>query len=151
MKTIFALAFTLIFTPLYGQLNMLGNTYRHILDRFNSDPEYEVKVDTMDLHTLLITCKTMLNYPYYTYEIDTEKDECVSFGTVSKNIAVLDAYLEMLSVVGVLENEDSLKQNSVFRVAAPDLGTLYYSVKHYARTDSLKRNLFYILVTKDKK
>ena len=103
---------------------MLGENYGHIWGKFNEDPEFTVKVDTVNNTTIVLTCKTSVGYPYYKYEIDIENNECISFGLVSKDRQVRSKENEML----------------------------FYTFKQPFRCDEAlsRRNIFYVLVTKDK-
>ena len=151
MKTVLVIfVLTVVCLPLSAQMNMLGNSYGHIFGRFNDDPEFVVRIDTLENNSnmLMLTCKPSTGYPYYKYEIDRINDECVTFMTVSMDTGVLDTYVELLSVLGTLESEDSLQLKSVYKVAAPKMGTLSYSV--IRQIDPARKNLFIILVSREK-
>ncbi|MCQ2253834.1 MAG: hypothetical protein MJZ61_10315 [Bacteroidales bacterium] len=132
---------------------MLGSDFNHIYGKFNDDPEYYIKVDTINRGTLVITCKGSENYPYYTYEIDIENNECVSFGTVSKDRQVYDAYVDMLTTVGKLVQSDHNSNNNTYEVISHGGEKIYYSIKQpFLSSDMLsRRSIFYVLVTRDKR
>ncbi|MBR4265391.1 MAG: hypothetical protein IKQ46_04960 [Bacteroidales bacterium] len=154
MRLIIAILFAIsCYSDVSAQYNLLGNDYNHIFSKFNEDPEFYVKVDTVNKSTIVITCKTSAVYPYYTYEIDLENDECVSFGTVSKDRQVYETYVDMLSTVGTLIVTDKTKTNFTYCVTTNTNEKLYYTIKQpFINSDYLsRRSIFYVLVTRDNK
>ncbi len=132
--------------------NMLGKTYNDIFEKFNLDPEFYVKVDTIDEgKTVTITCRKSSNYPYYYYEIDPETRECVCFCTVSKDRQVYDACLDLLSIWGKEILADETHENFVFEVKDKTNQPLIYTVKQYNGEQISMRNIFYIYVTRENK
>ncbi|MBQ3689449.1 MAG: hypothetical protein II937_06225 [Bacteroidales bacterium] len=143
---------TIAFSTNYAQYNMLGENYGHIWGKFNEDPEFTVKVDTVNNSTIVLTCKTSVGYPYYKYEIDIENNECISFGLVSKDRQVFETYIDMLSKIGDLVENDLSKHSFTYKVRTKENEMLFYTFKQPFRCDEAlsRRNIFYVLVTKDK-
>lgn len=136
-----------------AQSNMLGSDFNHIYARINGDPEYSPKIDTINSNTIVLTCKGTEKYPYYTYEIDMENNECVCYGIVSKDRQVYDAYVDMLSTFGQLVEIDSARVNFTYSVkSCNENDPIYYSIKqpYYNSTMLSQRSIFYVLVTKNK-
>lgn len=154
MKTILLLiTLSISYYGASAQHNLLGVDFNHIFGKYDEDPEFFIKIDTVNSKTIVMTCKTSAAYPYYTYEIDVENNECVSFGTVSKDRQVFDAYVDMLSTMGKLVDIDSAKNNFTYSVNTKNNETFFYSIKQpYINSDYISRRcIFYVLVTKDKK
>lgn len=159
MKSVllFATAILWAVLPVSAQFDMLGKDITRIRASIDNDPEYEAKIDTLDVNTILVTCKGAEKYPYYTYEIDVERDECVCVGVVSRNREVFDAYVNMMSSFGKLVEHDSAMVNFkyVFYKNDDDGGALhseklYLSVMQPYRNSSLlsQRNIFSISLSK---
>jgi len=142
--------FFVLFFPISvaGQHNMLGKSQKEILSLYNTDPEYIVKVDTLNSQTILITCKTSALYPYYTYEVNRLNNRCVSFGFVSKDKQILDSYIDILEHVGERIESDSTFTNFTYKVSTASK-IVYYSVKQpFINSEYIsRRNIFYVLVT----
>ena len=138
-----------------AQFDMLGKDMARICESIDNDPEYEAKIDTLDRNTILITCKGVEKYPYYTYEIDSEIDECVCVGVVSRNREVFDAYINMLTAFGKLVEHDDEMVNFKYVVhrqgehGAP-CEKLFLSVMQPYINSSLlsQRNIFSISLSK---
>lgn len=139
-----------------AQFDMLGKNFVHICTKIDNDPEYEYKIDTLDSKTILVLCRGSEKYPYYSYEIDIDRDECVCVGVVSRNREVFDAYLNVFSSVGTLVEHDSAMVNFKYLVRKANKAkngegeNLYYSVMQPYRNSSLlsQRNIFIISLTK---
>ena len=143
--------------PASAQFDMLGKDITRICSNIDNDPEYEAKIDTLDVNTILVTCKGAEKYPYYTYEIDVDSDECVCVGVVSRNREVFDAYVNMLSSFGKLVEHDSAMVNFKYVIykkaegnSASPCEKLYRSVMQPYRNSSLlsQRNIFSISLSK---
>lgn len=150
MKTvIILLSVFCINSQAFSQSNMLGKSLQYIYNKYNIDPEYFVKTDTVNSSTIVVTCRTSVTYPYYTFEIDRNSDECVSYGTVSKDRKVYDTYIELLSLVGKTVDHDPKNENTTFLVRTNTGNNLYFSIKQPFKNSELvsRRNIFYILVT----
>ena len=149
-KSFFTIFFMFILFELFGQdNNMLGKSFKDIFEKFNLDPEYYVRIDTVDNgKTITITCKKSSNYPYYYYEIDPESQECVCFCTVSKDRQVYDACLDLLSIWGKEISSDADREDFVYEVMDNTNQLLIYTVKQYKGDLVLMRNIFYIYVTR---
>ena len=144
--------------PASAQFDMLGKDITRICSNIDNDPEYEAKIDTLDVNTILVTCKGAEKYPYYTYEIDVDSDECVCVGVVSRNREVFDAYVNMLSSFGKLVEHDSAMVNFKYVIykkaegnSASPCEKLYLSVMQPYRNSSLlsQRNIFSISLSKN--
>jgi hypothetical protein len=143
--------------PASAQFDMLGKDIMRICSKIDNDPEYEAKIDTLDVNTILVTCRGAEKYPYYTYEIDVERDECVCVGVVSRNREVFDAYVNMLTSFGKLVERDSAMVNFKYVIykkaegnSASHCEKLYLSVMQPYRNSSLlsQRNIFSITLSK---
>ena len=143
--------------PSSAQFDMLGKDIMRICSKIDNDPEYEAKIDTLDVNTILVTCRGAEKYPYYTYEIDVERDECVCVGVVSRNREVFDAYVNMLTSFGKLVERDSAMVNFKYVIykkaegnSASHCEKLYLSVMQPYRNSSLlsQRNIFSVSLSK---
>ena len=159
MKSVLILTTVILWAvfPASAQFDMLGKGITRICANIDNDPEYEAKIDTVDVNTILVTCKGVEKYPYYTYEIDVESDECVCVGVVSRNREVFDAYVNMLSSFGKLVEHDSAMVNFKYVIykknddnGALPSEKLYLSVMQPYRNSSLlsQRNIFSISLSK---
>jgi len=110
--------------------------------------EYNLKIDTLSKRSVLLSYRPEKQYPFYTYEINTLEDVCVSYGIVSKDQNVLKSYLDILDFVGEVIEMDSTYNNFTYKVATSQK-VCYYSIKQpYFNSQFLtRRSLFYILVT----
>lgn len=135
---------------LYAQHNMLGKSYHSIINTYNKDPEYILKVDTISDETILITTKTSNLYPYYTYEIDRNTKICISYGIVSKDKNTLETYIDVLDHLGELVEVDSSFTNMTYKIDTKNKIS-YYSIKQPFLNSSYisRRNIFYILITSE--
>ena len=152
-----ALFATTVFTA-SAQFDMLGKDLAHICTRIDNDPEYEPKIDTLDNNTILVLCRGAEKYPYYSYEIDMNRDECVCVGVVSRNREVFDAYVNVLSSLGTLVEHDSAMVNFkylVYKNCDPKSGEpgekLFYTVMQPYHNSTLlsQRSIFIIALTKN--
>lgn len=133
----------------HAQIDFIGKSRLAIVEHFSADPLYQIKIDSLSKGTLLITIKyNERQYPFYTYEVDTKKDRCSSFGLVSKNRDVLDAYLDILDKTGLIIQNDPEKKMIVYRVGIGNV-CRYYSINrpYWNDKNKNKRELFYILVS----
>ena len=135
-----------------AQHNYLGKSQEFITLQYKFDPEYTVKIDTINKNSTLITCKTFKQYPYYTYEIDIKNDICISYAFVSKNNKVLEAYIDVLDHIGEIVEQDNLFNNFTYKIES-EFKTIYYSIKkpfvnseYYSR-----RNIYYIIISEELK
>jgi len=144
--------------PASAQFDMLGKDLAQICAHIDNDPEYEPKIDTLDSNTIIVSCRGAEKYPYYSYEIDINKDECVCVGVISRNREVFDAYVNILSSFGKLVERDSTMANFkyvVYKNTDPYSGEpaekLYYSVMQPYRNSNLlsQRNIFSISLSKN--
>lgn len=135
-----------------GQHNFLGENQEFIVNHFKEDPEYSVNLDSVNDFTILITCKTFEQYPYYTYEIDIQRDVCISYALVSKDRQILDTYIDILDHLGEIIERDSSFQNFTYKVEGIDKNS-YYSIKqpYVNSTYYSRRNIFYVLITEELK
>jgi hypothetical protein len=132
----------------FTQHNMLGKSQRYIRSFYNLANEYALKVDTIGQKTILLTYKTEKQYPFYTYEVDLFKDQCISYGVVSKDNSTLKSYLDVLNYLGELVEVDSTYNNFVYKVET-EQKTSFFTIKQpYFNSQFLtRRSVFYILVT----
>ncbi len=150
------MAIILAASPASAQFDMLGSDIAHVCARIDNDPEYEARIDTLDSRTIIVTCKGAEKYPYFTYEFDSENDECVCVGVVSRNREVFDAYMNMFTAFGKLVERDSAMVNFKYVVykkgeqGAP-CEKLYLSVMQPYRNSNLltQRNIFSISLSKN--
>ena len=159
MKSVlFTIAIIVASLSASAQFDMLGKDMARICSHIDNDPEYVAKIDTLDRNTILVTCKGVEKYPYYTYEIDMRNDECVCVGVVSRNREVFDAYVNMLSSFGKLVEHDSAMVNFKYvlykKAEASSMmpcEKLYLSVMQPYRNSSLlsQRNIFSISLSKN--
>jgi hypothetical protein len=152
MKTPLFLIFSFISFNLFGQHNLIGKTQDFILTKYQYDPEYTVKIDTINDNKILITCRTFEIYPYYTYEIDKLTNKCISYGFISRNREIFKSQIEMLDYLGKLIETDSSATNFVYELTLPEK-KIYYTVRQPFVKSQIKtrRDLYYILVTEDRK
>ncbi len=134
-----------------AQHNMLGKSQEFITGFYKYDPEFLIFTDTLNENKILLSCKSANVYPYHTYEIDLVKDECTSYGFVSKNKDILKTYIELLAYIGEQIQTDSTHSNFVYAVKLPEK-TVYYSIRRpYANSNIITRqNLFYILISEER-
>jgi hypothetical protein len=127
---------------------MLGKSLNYIKSFYELSNEYSLKIDTLSKRSILLSYRPEKQYPFYTYEINTYEDVCVSYGIVSKDQNVLKSYLDILDFVGEVVEMDSTYNNFTYKVAT-DQKVCYYSIKQpYFNSQFLtRRSLFYILVT----
>ncbi len=147
MKNTCLIIFVLLSFSVNGQKNLLGKSEEFIKNYFSDDPTFYLKIDSLTPENILLTFKSLYQYPYYTYEIDLMTDICVSYGVVSKNQDVLGTYLSLLNFAGTIVLRDSA--NYGFRFELKKGNTIrYYDIKQPYREDENvhRKNLFYILV-----
>ncbi|MCR5455085.1 MAG: hypothetical protein K6F33_08880 [Bacteroidales bacterium] len=126
-----ALIAILVF-PACAQFDMLGKNLVQICTKIDNDPEYESVIDTVDSHTILVLCKGADKYPYYSYEIDRVRDECVCVGIVSRNREVFDAYVNVFSALGTIVEQDSAMVNFKYMILKTnDFGNSNHNEKLY--------------------
>ena len=132
----------------YPQHNMLGKSQKYIRSFFELSSEFSLKVDTLSKRSILLSYKPEKQYPFYTYEINTTEDVCVSYGVVSKDPDVLRTYIDILNYIGEVVEMDSTYNNFTYKVAT-NKKVCFYSIKQpYFNSQFLtRRSLFYILVT----
>jgi len=133
---------------IYSQHNMLGKSQKYIRSFYELSNEYLLKVDTLSKRSILLSYKPQNQYPFYTYEINTMEDICVSYGIVSKDPNVLKTYLDVLEFIGDVVEMDSTYNNFTYKVAT-DQKVCFFSIKQpYFNSQFLsRRSLFYILIT----
>jgi hypothetical protein len=127
---------------------MLGKSQKYIRSFYELSNEFSLKTDTLSKRSILLSFRPEKQYPFYTYEINTVEDACVSYGVVSKDPNVLKTYLDILDFIGEVVEMDSTYNNFTYKVAT-DQKVCFYSIKQpYFNSQFLtRRNLFYILVT----
>jgi len=132
----------------YSQHNMLGKLQKYIRSFYELSNEYNIKIDTLSKRSILLSFKPENQYPFYTYEINTNEDVCVSYGIVSKDPNVLKTYMDMLDYIGEVVEMDSTYNNFTYRVST-DQKVCFFSIKqpYYNSQFLTRRSLFYILVT----
>jgi len=134
-----------------AQQNFLGKSQEYIYGLYTNDPEYEITTDTVHFEKVVIKCKGVQAYPYYTYEIDLLTDRCVSYGFVSKNREVLKTYIEILEYIGTVAEKDSVNSKVTYVVKLPKRKVIYTIKQPYAASNVItKQGLFYILVREEK-
>jgi hypothetical protein len=152
MKTTLLLILLFLTTNLFGQHNLIGQTQDYILKKYQYDPEYTVKIDTINDDKIIITCRTFDIYPYYTYEIDMLTDRCISYGFISRNRDIFKSQIETLDYLGKLVESDSTSTNFVYEINLPDKKVFYTVRQPFAKSQiKTRRDLYYILVTEEKK
>jgi hypothetical protein len=146
-KTVFIIIIVIYCIPLNAQINFLGKSHKTIKDFFKNDPNFIEKIDTLSQENILLTFKSVNQYPYYTYIMDIKQDSCISFGLVAKNKDILNVYLDFLDFAGELIKEDTIAHNKLYEVIASGR-TRYYDIKQPFVNDPNpnRKNLFYILV-----
>ncbi len=160
MKSVILLTAAMIASAVTAsaQFEMLGKDLARIRSHIDNDPEYEAVIDTLDENTILVKGRGAEKYPYFSYEIDINKDECVCVGFVSRNREVFNAYINILSSLGKLVWSDSTNVDFRYEIIRMDgengdNGTekLYYTIQQPYRNSALltQRNIFSITVTKD--
>jgi hypothetical protein len=127
---------------------MLGKSQKYIRSFYDLSSEFVLKIDTISKNSILLSYKPEKQYPFYTYEINIPENECVSYGIVSKDINVLNTYLEMLDYIGELIEMDSTYNNFTYKVST-DQKTSFFTIKqpYYNSQFLTRRSLFYILIT----
>ena len=152
MKAPLLFILTFVSISVFAQHNFLGKSQEFITNYYNIDPEYTIKIDTINKYNSLITCKTFNQYPYYTYEMDMRNNICISYGFVSKNEQVLNSYIDILTHLGQVVAKDSLANNYTYKIEQ-EYKTVFYSIKkpflnseHYSR-----RKIFFIIVSEELK
>lgn len=134
-----------------AQHNMLGKPQKYIRSYYELANEYNLKIDTLSKQSILLSYKPEKQYPFYTYEINLTDDVCVSFGIVSKDINVLNTYLELLDYLGELVEMDSTYNNYTYKVARGQKNAFFSIKQPYYNSQFLsRRSLFYILITEEK-
>lgn len=154
MKKSLAFTFLIILSVnfAFSQHNMLGKSQKYIRSFYALSMEFFLKVDTIANQSILLSYKTDKQYPYYTYEIDLEDDICVSYGIVSKDNSTLKVYLDLLDYIGELIEVDSTYNNFTYKIET-NQKTSFFTIKqpYYNSQFLTRRNLFYILVTEQRK
>ncbi len=152
MKYLFFILLITISQKTYSQHNMLGKTGTYVGSYYNINQKYSVKVDTISTESIMLTCRTQLEYPYYTYEIDLKSNICISYGIVSKERRTLDNYFEILDYLGELVKVDSTFSNFTYKIEKQEKDC-YYTIKQLFKNSSFisRRNIFYIIVTEQEK
>ena len=134
---------------LNAQIDFVGCSRLSIIEHFSNNPSYQTKADSLTKGTILLTFKQNdRQYPFYTYEVDTKKDKCTSFGLVSKNREVLEAYLDVLDRAGLVVQKDSAMKTVVYRIGLGNESRYYSINRPYLKDKNRnKRELFYILIS----
>lgn len=147
MRSTFTIILLLICTNVIAQNNFLGKSQKHIEDFYRDKANYYLKIDTLSPENILLTFKSLFQYPYYTYEMDITVDVCISYGLVSKDKDVLGAYFDLLDFYGTIIRKDTVNHNVIFEVKQSNI-LRYYDIKQpYIEDDNInRRSLFYILV-----
>lgn len=142
----------IIITPVFSQHNMLGKSKIYIESFYKLSNNFVLKTDTINKESLLITCRTTEQYPFYTYEIDIKENICISYGIVSKDKGILNTYLELLGYLGELVEVDSTYNNFTYKIETADRLSVFTIKKPYFNSQFLtQRNLFYILISEQSK
>ncbi len=146
----FIVLFFLCVTTSVAQHNFLGTNKEYIMRYFNNDPEYSVTIDTANNSVIMLTCKTFNQYPYYTYEIDMDKNVCISYAFVSKDKNILNAYLDVLFHIGEVIAADSTMKNVIFRVVKNNKKYTYSVKQPYFDSEFFwLQNIFYVMVKEE--
>ncbi len=150
MKLLFVCILIIYNLSVFAQHNFLGKSQEFIAEHYKLDPEYIVKIDTINKTKSLITCNTFEQYPYYTYEIDLQYNMCISYAFVSKNEKVLQAYIDILDHLGKIIEHDKDYNNFTYKIEKP-YKTVYYAIKkpfingkYYSR-----KKIFFIIITEE--
>jgi len=154
MKKLLALSYTLLLftSSVCSQHNMLGKTQKYIRSYYNLSLEYILKIDTISSNSLMLSYKSEKQYPFYTYEINTEDDVCSSFGIVSKDPIMLKSYLDLLNYVGELIEVDSTYNNFTYKLETAEKTSIFTIKQPYFNSQFLtRRSLFYILITEERR
>ena len=147
MKTTIVILFVFCSISATGQHNFIGKTQTCIEDYYQNNANYYLKIDTLTQDNVLLTFKSLFQYPYYTYEIDLGTDNCISYGVVSKNTNVLDAYFDILSFAGNLIRKDTINHNKIYELKQGNILRFYDIKQPYLDDNNVnRRSLFYILV-----
>jgi len=152
MKIIFISILIIYNISVFAQHNFLGKSQEFITEHYNLDPEYNVKIDTINKTNSLITCNTFEQYPYYTYEIDLQYDICISYAFVSQDERILQTYIDILDHLGEIVEHDKDYNNFTYKVEQP-YKNIYYSIKkpfingkYYTR-----QKIFFVIITEELK
>lgn len=149
----FSIFFVLIIiqSTSFGQHNFIGKSQKYITNLYDNDPEYTISTDTLHFEKILIKCRGVDLYPYYTYEIDLNTDRCISYGFVSKNREVFKTYIELLNFIGRIVETDSTNTNMTYIVTLPERKILYVIKQPFAKSNIItKQGLFYVLISEEK-
>jgi hypothetical protein len=130
-----------------GQNNFLGKSQEYITQFYEKNNNFSMVIDTLTEDNILMTFKSLQQYPYYTYEINTKKNVCVSYGLVSKDENILQTYFELLEFAGKLVKKDKFSHSWIYEIRNGEK-VRYYIIKQPYLDDqnSLRRKLFYVLI-----
>lgn len=151
MRAPLIIIFLLVVNCVFAQHNFLGKSRIDIVGFYTLDRDFTIKTKRVSDTKILITARGHTQYPYYTYELDTQVDECISVGIVSKNSEVLTHYEGMLSFWGEILEVDDATNTEVY-IVDTHKGTFRYKVSQpykYSEEYVSRRNIFYILMTKE--
>ena len=135
----------------FAQHNFIGKKRIDIVGYYTLETGYTVKTKRVSDQRIVLTVRGETPYPYYTYEVDANTEECLSVGIVSKDPESLLHYHDMLTFWGELLEQNDTTNSSVYRVSA-DKGSYLYTISQpykYSEEYVSRRNIFYILVSKD--
>ncbi len=151
MRTNLLFFLLLITTAVHAQHNFLGKSRVDIVGFYTLETEFSIKTKRVTDNRILLTVKGEAQYPYYTYELSADQDECISVGIVSKNPEVLMHYRDMLSFWGNVVEIDEVTNTEVFRLEN-EKGTYRYTVSQPYKNSKQyisRQKIFYILVSKE--
>lgn len=153
MRTSLLILLLFIATLTQAQQNFLGKSRIDIVGYYTLETNFTVKSKHVTDSKILLTVKGEANYPYYTYELDNNKDECISVGIVSKNQEVLLHYQDMLSFWGKMTEIDTGTHTEVYRIENEKGAFIYTVSQPYKGSEQYisRQKIFYILMSKDDK
>lgn len=131
---------------------LLGKSADYITSYYNNDPEYSIKIDTVNSERMLINCRSANLYPHHTFEINLLLDRCVSYGFVSKNQDILNTYIEIMEHAGKLVKANENFSEFTYMLDLPNK-QIFYTFKRPFLDNALisKRNLYYMVITEERK
>ncbi|MEA2041396.1 MAG: hypothetical protein U9N85_02435 [Bacteroidota bacterium] len=143
---------TFFTNELQAQHILLGKSLSSIKSFYDKDPEYTIRIDTINSRKLLISCQSSNIYPSHTYEIDRLMDRCITYGFISRNEDVLNTYVEILDHSGSLINSNENFSQFTYMLDLPDK-QIFYTIKrpYYNSSLKIKRKIFYIVITEERK
>ncbi len=152
LSYILLLPVLLLSKDLKSQRIMLGKSVEDILVSYNDDPEYVVKIDTIDDENLLIKCHSANTYPIYIFQVNRLLNSCISHVFVSRNKDIFNTYVQILQHAGTLlsANEDFTEFTYMLDLSEKHI---YYSIKRPFTNSAIldKRNLFYMTISEKNK